>query len=297
MRRLAFAVLAVLSLYQQAAVAADEPSEITFREDITYRIVNEQELKLDLAMPTGDGPFPAIVFVHGGGWIMGNRSRYWYETEEAAQRGFVAATISYRLSKTGIDTPSVDGFPAALEDVKAAIRFLRSNRHEFRIDAKRIGVVGESAGGHLALLAGLTQPSDGFEGSPPKNVPSSSVQAIVNISGATDLAPLWKSSERIRPVLVILLGGTPQAEADAYRRASPIQYARKDAPPILTIHGASDSLVPAQQARRLDAAVKKAGGRHTLLILPETGHRLRGDQFRYSLFVTFDFLSKMLTKP
>ncbi|MGC1272354.1 MAG: alpha/beta hydrolase [Planctomycetaceae bacterium] len=297
MRRLACAILAALSLYQQAAVFADEPSEITFHDDVTYRIVGEQELKLDLAVPPGDGPFPAIVFVHGGGWIMGNRSRYWYETEEAARRGFVAATISYRLSRTGVETPSVDGFPAALEDVKAAIRFLRSNSKEFRIDPKRIGIVGESAGGHLALLAGLTQPSDGFEGSPPKNAPSSAVQAVVNVSGATDLAPLWQSSERIRPVLVILLGGNPQTESAVYGTASPVTYARKDAPPILTIHGASDSLVPAQQARRLDAAVKKAGGRHTLLILPEAGHRLRGDQYRYSLFVTFDFLSKMLRKP
>lgn len=302
MRAVLPTVIAVLvaasSVASPVRGAETEPHSTRFtrQNDVVYRIVGKKELRLDIAMPTGGGPYPAIVYIHGGGWIYGNRSWYDWEIEEAARRGFVAATITYRLSKSRDDGQSINGFPAALEDVKAAIRFLRANDEAYAIDSRRIGVVGESAGGHLALMAGLTKPSDGFEGDPPDGAPSSEVQAVVNLSGATDLGSLWKTSRTVRPVLVILLSGNPETSADLYRKASPIYYARKDAPPILTIHGTDDSLIPHVQALRLNAAIRAKGGRHALFSLRGAGHRFDGNDYNQSVNATFRFLRAAL-KP
>ncbi len=245
-------------------------------EAVTYRTIDAQALKLDVAVPPGDGPFPAIVMLHGGGWIKGGRSRFRDEIEEAAWRGFVGVSVDYRLCRTGEETPSVDGFPAPLQDVKAAIRFLRANADRFRIDPMRIGIAGESAGGHLALLAGLTRPEDGLEGEVAAGAPSSEVQAVVNVFGPTDLAALARDNPMTRPILVVLLGAAPEVAPERYREASPVTYVRKDGPPVLTIHGTADGLVPVSQARRLDQAMKQAGARHSLTILYGSGHGFGG---------------------
>lgn len=250
-------------------------AEPTVHEGVVYRVIDGRELQLDLAVPNGDGRFPAIVFLHGGAWMTGDRSRFRDEIEVAARREFVGATITYRLAKTGPDTPSVDGFPAALEDVKAAVRFLRANAAQYHIDADHIGVAGESAGGHLALLAGLTRPADGFDGEPSADAPSSAVQAVYNAYGPTDLTALTEENPRSRPVLVVLLGAAPELAPERYREASPVAYAHRDAPPILTIHGTGDGLVPVSQAHRLDAALKQAGAEHRLVIL-NGGHGFGG---------------------
>ena len=137
-------------------------AEIVVEENITYGKAGDTELKLDLARPQGDGPFPAIVFIHGGGWYQGNRQGYRGQIQEAAKRGYVAATISYRLmqfdeskKETTTATPI---FPAQIHDAKAAIRWLRANAKKYHVDPDRIGVTGGSAGGHLSLLGGLTDP-------------------------------------------------------------------------------------------------------------------------------------------
>src|SRR5690606_32154307 len=132
----------------------------TVHEAVTYRVVDGRELKLDIAIPAEESRHPAIVFLHGGAWVLGDRSFFRGEIEEAAKRGFVAATVSYRLAKAGPGWTSIDGFPAPLVDVKASIRFLHANAEQFQIDPERIGVAGASAGGHLALLAGLTRAED-----------------------------------------------------------------------------------------------------------------------------------------
>jgi acetyl esterase/lipase len=132
---------------------------MVIEEDITYGKAGDTELKLDLARPQGDGPFPAIVFIHGGGWSGGNRQVYRGQIQEAATRGYVAVTISYRLmqfdqakKETTTATPV---FPAQIHDAKAAIRWVRAHAEKYQVDPDRIGVTGASAGGHLSLLVGV----------------------------------------------------------------------------------------------------------------------------------------------
>lgn len=276
---------------------ADAPPAPTVFEAVTYRAVDGRPLKLDVAVPPGDGPFPVIVMLHGGGWIKGDRSRFRDEIEEAAWRGFVGVTVSYRLCKTGEDTPSVDGFPAPVQDVKAAIRFLRANAGQFRIDPDRIGIGGESAGGHIALMVGLTRPEDGLDGDVPADAPSSEVQAVVNVFGPTDLAMLARDNPPSRVPLVMLLGAAPELAPERYREASPTSYVRRDAPPVLTIHGTADGLVPVSQARQLDMAMKKTGARHELLILYGSGHGFGGVHALRTQRAFYEFFGRTLKRP
>lgn len=291
-----FKSILILVAAAPSLAGAAEPLAPTVQEGLTYRVVEGREFKLDIAIPVGEGPFPAILFLHGGAWVVGNRDRFRDEIEEAARRDFIGATVTYHLAKTGVDRPSVDGFPAPLEDVKAAIRFLRANAQDFKLDSNHIGIAGESAGGHLALLAALTKPEDGFDQTRDVNAPSSEVQAVVNVFGPTDLLALAEENPQARPVLVMLLGSAPELDPQRYRAASPVSYVRRDAPPILTIHGTRDGLVPVSQARRLDAAMKKAGARHQLMILNGSGHGFGRIHAQQTQRAYYDFFTRTL-KP
>ena len=180
-----FAILALSSVSVQCA-------EIDLERDILYGQAGDTKLKLDLAKPEGDGPFPAIVFIHGGGWLGGHRNAYRSAIEEAARRGYVAVTISYRLVQFEEPvTESTKGdpiFPAQVHDAKAAVRWLRANAEKYDVDPERIGVTGASAGGHLSLMVGLTDAEDGLEGDSGSPDQSSRVQAVVNMFGPTELA-------------------------------------------------------------------------------------------------------------
>ncbi len=295
MQRASILVFAWLLAHASVAVAAD-PVPPVVHEAVTYRIVDGREMKLDIAIPAGTGPHPGLIYLHGGGWITGDRSRFRDEIERAAWRGYVTATVSYHLAKTGPGDPSVDGFPLPLQDVKAAIRFLKSNASDYHLDVKRIGICGESAGGHLALLAALTQPDDGLDGDVPKGAPSSEVHAVANVFGPTDLTALATDNPKTRPGLVILMGAAPELMPYDYRKASPVTYARPDAPPILTIHGAADGLVPVSQARRFDVALKRVGAKHSLLVLNGAGHGFWGDNAERAEHAVYAFFEKTL-KP
>jgi acetyl esterase/lipase len=194
------------------------------------------------------------VFIHGGGWSGGNRQAYRGQIQEAAKRGYVAATISYRLmqfdqakKETTTATPI---FPAQIHDAKAAIRWVRAHAEKYQVDPDRIGVTGASAGGHLSLLVGLTDPSSGLEGDSGNPDQSSRVQAVVNVFGPTDMASCYEKSS-VAWIFRLFLGGTPSDEAaERYKAASPLTYVSQDDPPVLTLHGDMDALVPVEQARR-----------------------------------------------
>lgn len=271
--------------------------EVTVKESVTYGQTGDTELKLDLAQPAGDGPFPAIVFIHGGGWYQGNRGAYKAQIREAAERGYVAATISYRLMEFDEakkeSTTATPNFPAQIHDAKAAIRWLRANADRYHVDPERIGVTGGSAGGHLSLLVGLTDSEADLEGNSGNRDQSSRVQAVVNFFGPTDMAACHETSS-VAWIFRLFMGGTPEEVADTYRAASPITYASDDDPPVLTLHGDRDALVPVAQATRLDEVMKAAGARHTLIVFKGQGHGFGGEHHQRAMKAMWDFFGEHL---
>ncbi len=184
MRTCLLALLLTVAVLGQAP-----PDDIVFEEGLEYSAVGGRQL-LDIARPkTGDGPFPAVVCIHGGGFRAGSRERYRSIAYYLAQHGYVAATIDYRLSPR-------HQFPAAVEDSKAAVRYLRANAARFNLDPDRIGATGGSAGGHLVLMLGVTGGVAEFEGSGPNQEFSSAVQAVVNQFGPTDLTASYEPGAR-----------------------------------------------------------------------------------------------------
>lgn len=279
--------------------AAARCAEVVVEEGITYATVGDTELKLDLARPQGEGPFPAIVFIHGGGWSKGNRQVYRGPIQIVAKRGYVAAAISYRLmqydeakKETTTATPI---FPAQIHDAKAAIRWVRANAKKYHVDPDRIGVTGGSAGGHLSLLVGLTDPASGLEGEGGNPEQSSRVQAVVNVYGPTDMAACYEKSS-VAWIFRLFLGGTPAEAGQRYKAASPITYVSKDDPPVLTLHGDQDTLVPVEQAKMLDEKMKAVGASHTLMVFEGQGHGFGGEQGKKAVDATWEFFDRHL-KP
>jgi acetyl esterase/lipase len=289
------AVLIALSL-----VSVSTAGEIVVEKDIEYRKVGSDSLKLNIARPKdGDGPFPCIVWIHGGGWAGGNRGDFQGPVEMSAQRGFVAATISYRFHDgTQQKAATKNTHPAQVHDCKAAIRWLRKNADKYQIDPNGIGVIGASAGGHLSLMLGLTEEKDGLEEEGADKTVSSRVQAVVNIFGPTEMVSQHKGAPIARYLVEGLCGGTPESASEAYKSASPLTYLTQNDPPILTFHGTTDNIVPVQQAKLLDEKCKEIGVAHELKLFEGQGHGFDGKTNAESGQMAFDFFGKHLkTKP
>jgi len=293
-------LLPILLATACCCVASDSQSaEIVVEENLTYGLAGETELKLDLARPNGDVPHPAIVFIHGGGWTNGDRQRYRNSIRRAAKRGYVAVTISYRLmqfDEANKETTTADPiFPAQVHDAKAAIRWLRENAEKYDVDPNRIGVTGGSAGGHLSLLVGLTNPDSRLEGESGTPNQSSRVQAVVNVFGPTEMQACYETSS-VAWIFRLFVGGTPDEVAGQYAAASPLTYVSKDDPPVLTLHGDQDRLVPVEQAKLLDEKMKAAGASHTLMIFEGQGHGFKGEHQQKAMDAMWDFFDQHLKR-
>lgn len=230
------------------------PKGIHVIKDIVYGHGGETPLELDLALPLeSNGPTPGLVFIHGGGWDSLDRSVYRFYVYTFAQRGYAAATISYRLSG---EAP----FPAAVHDAKCAVRWMRANADAYGIDPDRIAVIGGSAGGHLAMMVGYTAGAPELEGDGGYAGVSSAVQAVVTLYGPYDLNVL---PARDASVVLKFLGiSSYKEDPDLFRRASPMRYLDGDAPPTLVIHGTIDDVVPVSQSDRLVARLARLGVPH-----------------------------------
>jgi acetyl esterase/lipase len=232
---------------------------------VVYGHAGGEDLQLDLFAPKdAPGPFPAVVLLHGGGWTAGSHEQMRPLAGSLASQGYVAATVGYRMVPR-------HRFPAQIQDAKCAVRWLRANAQRYRIDSARIGALGFSAGAHLALLLGLTEAQDGLEGDGGNPEQSSRVQAVINISGPTNLMrPDWPDTTRL--LLADFLGGPREQLPGLYRAASPVAYVHHGAPPVLTIHGTADAVVPYEQAQLLHSALRKARVRSQLTTLHGKGH-------------------------
>ena len=247
------AVMAAIMLGQIKlidAASVSTPDDVEEILSIEYGTGGEHKLKLDLYLPKGrTKATPAIIFIHGGAWKSGKRSDMKFYCVKFAEKGYVTATVTYRL--TG-QAP----FPAAVHDVKCAVRWLRANVARYRVDPKRIAVSGNSAGGHLSMMIGYSD-DPSLEGNGGNSDVSSRVRAVVNFYGPTDLTTDFAKKQG---VLKDFMGGKAFDEVpDAYRMASPLFHLTKDDPSTLIFHGTIDSTVPIVQADKLADRLKELG--------------------------------------
>lgn len=211
----------------------EHPDSLIVHTKLVCAVYGERNVTLDLYEPRAPGRYPAILFIHGGGWYKGDIEHDKPLAERLAVKGFVCALVDYRLSG---EAP----FPAALHDCKAAIRFLRANADRFHIDSSHIGTIGGSAGGHLSGLVAHTGDKPEFEGTGGNPGQSTQVQACVVMAATQDLVAAYgdKPSEHV----VKFLGGTGAEKPDVYTQASPIHHVSKHSPPTLFIEGEKDTL-------------------------------------------------------
>jgi acetyl esterase/lipase len=263
------------------------PPKVTIDQDIAYSKVGSRELKLDIARPAeGDGPFPAVLVIHGGAWRQGNKADVRPILPQFVEHGFVAISPEYRFCPQ-------NAFPAQIHDVKAAVRWLKVNAKKYRIDPDRIGAMGFSAGGHLAMMLGLTSPNDGLEGDVSAGAPDSRVKAVVNYFGPTDLAAK-DIPDICKPWVKDFLGGSPQDRPDAAATASPLTFVSKDDAPVLTFQGTKDSLVPYNQAIKLAEAMSSAGVPGRVELILGADHGWAGAEMARTVNETFGFLDRYL---
>ncbi len=283
---------AALALLLAPALAADEPhpgaaGDFVTLTDVPYTKVDGVELKLDVMSPQGEkGPLPAVVVIHGGAWRAGNKKDCRFIMPDFVRRGYVAISPQYRFCPRNT-------FPAQVEDVKAAVRWVKSHAKEYNIDPEHMGAIGFSAGGHLALMLGLTGPADGLEGKASAGAPDSRVKAVVNYFGPTDLAAS-DIPDVSKPLVKDFLGGTAAEKPEAAAKASPLTYVSQDDAPVLTFQGTKDPLVPPTQATKLAQAMSAAGvpGRVELLI--GASHGWGGAELERTKAETFAFFDQYL---
>lgn len=236
--------------------------DVRNEKDVDYLGPDRKE-KLDLYLPTVDAPpkgYPAVLIIHGGGWSGGDKgaAREQNIGTTLAKSGYVGASVNYVLAKKQDSFAKTLGevWPRNLHDCKIAVRWLRRNASKYRIDPDRIGVIGGSAGGHLAALVALTSPADGLDPKEPWGDVSCRVQATIPLYGVHDFALMSKGGE----------------DAELMHRASPVTYATKDDPPVLIFHGTKDATVPLAQSERLAEALKQAGVDRELVVVEGAPH-------------------------
>ncbi len=262
------------------------PADVHFEPDVVYATVDGEPLLLDLSSPASvAGPLPCIVAIHGGGWSGGNRKQHDDLTFQFARHNYIAVTLEYRMAPQ-------HRFPVPVQDVKAAVRYLRGNAEKLHIDPQHIGAVGFSAGAHLSMMLGTMDKADGLDDVGDFPDQSSKVQAVVSFFGPTDLTAEYP--QRSKAIVRNFIGGDFKEMPDAYRRASPITYVNAGDAPMLLFQGTADVLVPYNQAYLMAGAMQKAGipGRVELII--GANHGWGGPELLRTASETMEFFDKYL---
>ena len=250
------------------------PAGTVIERDLVFARVGGKNLVLDLYRPEHRSrDLPVVVWVYGGAWRTRNRAQQAPRASWLAAHGYAVAVIDYRLSSEAL-------FPAQVNDCKDAVRWLRTNAAKFGLDAGHIGAWGESSGGHLATLLGVTGGVAELEGDLGNADQSSRVQAVVDFFGPTDFLQMdahvlpgatLKHDPPASPES-LLVGGAIQENVQKVARANPLTYVTKDAPPFLIVHGEQDLSVPLHQSELLYEALKKAQVDVTFYKIAGAGH-------------------------
>jgi acetyl esterase/lipase len=252
------------------------PSEAEILKDIVYATVGGTKLRLDLYLPSGaaSAARPLVIWIHGGGWQKGSRAAVADKAGPLLARGFAVASIDYRLTDDA-------RFPAQIRDCLAAVRFLRGNAAEYRLDPDRFGVWGASAGGHLAALVGTAAGVAEFNKGPDAGI-SARVQAVCDWFGPADL-PSLQAQMGSKPTVDHQAADSPEGklvggplDKEPYRtralEASPIKYIDASTPPFLIMHGDEDRLIPLAQSERFHEALVEHGIESTFETVAGAGH-------------------------
>jgi alpha-L-fucosidase 2 len=225
--------------------------------DIEYARPDGVILKMDASVPQGDGPFPAVIIVHGGGWVHGDRRK---DVEPLfgplTEAGYAWFSIDYRLTTDWMR------FGEAVVDVEDAVRFVKTHAAAYHVDATRVALLGESAGGQLAAMAALRSPAE------------MRVRAVIALYTPMDLVGLARTSAFAPEPIRNALAGSPLEAAVAARlgQLSPIQNVDRNTPPFLLIHGTDDPLVPYEQSRLMYESMSRVGANCELYPVPGAGH-------------------------
>jgi acetyl esterase/lipase len=250
-------------LSESASWAATLASEYRITPNITYLTANNWEAKLDVYQPAkAAAPMPTLILFHGGGWVGGDRIGTFLNAVPYLEMGWAVVNVSYRLARVSLA-------PAAVEDCRCALRWVISKAKDYNFDINKLVVTGHSAGGHLSLMTGMLPASAGLDRQCPGNE-ELKVAAIINWFGITDVGDLLEGKNQ-QTYAVTWLGSLNNRDEIA-KRASPLTYVRSGLPPILTIHGDADLVVPYSHATRLHEALTKAGVANQLLTIPGGKH-------------------------
>ena len=237
-------------------------SRVRVAPEIVFARYGKRALRLDLYLPIGNrAALPGAIVIRGGGWMVNDRAECAHVASALAERGVAAASIEYR-------TADEVSFPGAVQDVKAAVRWMRANAKQYGIAPDTIGTLGGSSGAHMALLAGLCNDRD-LEGSGGNNDVSSRVQAVVAMAAPTDLRRLNAGGRRI---VEQFLHVSPARNPGLWAGASPVSHVSAGGPSVLLIHGTADESVSPEQSSRFADLYLKVGGHVELVLFPKAPH-------------------------
>jgi len=281
---LAIFVLAVVSMMAQATTPAmlQIADRYWMQPDVVYAGANNTPLKLDVWYPRDNpNPTPTLVYIHGGGWIFGSKEGAVYQLLPYLERGWRVVNVEYRMAGNSLA-------PGAVEDTRCALRWVLRNAAQYKFDTSKIVLTGHSAGGHLSLITAML----------PKGTPIDNrcygdedlkVAAVVNWYGISDVNDLI-AGPNLKNYAVMWMGSMPNA-AEVAKSVSPLTYVRKDLPPVITIHGDKDDVVPYSHATRLHEAMQRNGVTNKLVTVKGGGHGM----FAQTEYVTaFDEIWKFL---
>ncbi|MEO7092182.1 MAG: alpha/beta hydrolase [Polyangiales bacterium] len=283
-----------LAMVKDCVPPANPPFDtLRSQYDVVYSTPHGRQLGLDVAWPKTPGKHPLVVLIHGGAWIGGDREYHRNDILRLAGQGYVAATIDYRLA----GNPK-NAFPAALEDVRCAVRFLRKHADDYAIDPARVGALGDSAGGHLAAMLAVAGDLAGDGTCSIVDQPDD-VQAAVVDYAPLDLRTFRRYPESIQLATKYLLGGKePANHPDLTALASPATHVDEKDPPMLLLHGTNDRVVPFEESRDFARVLEKAHVPHLYVELPNIPHGFlvlgSGFILRKSTCTTMAFLAETL---